>query len=888
MTPAVAAPEPNTPGSRESSSSGAATDQPAQVLMIVGNDIRHDTRVLKTGLSLADAGLAVTLLGYSPSGRREESTLGPLRIIRVPVAWTLRDAARTQSETRREPHLRVALDPERRRVQDLRASLREREAEAAGGLTAILKGTSLRLGRETTRARAALQRRTTRLERQLWRGLDAARHRTTLAAGWRHVLPEIDDYELAFGSVIDQLEWEVIHAHDVHLVGVASRAVARRRASGRPAAWLYDAHEYVAGLSVYGSRTRRKRAAYLDLEREFIRGADAVITVTQPLAEALQRQYRLAARPAVVMNSPVIGAGAEPVDVGLRQRLGLAEGTTLLVYAGGVTAARGLETAVRALPALPQVHLAVVAVPGPHTAGARRVAELASGLGVSDRVHLLDPVAPEQVSSYVSSADIGLLPLLHFGSHEVALPNKLFEYLHGGLPVLVSDCRAQAEFIREHRVGRVHVAGDVDSFVTELRALLEESGELRQHIRSTPEMLVPFAWDQQETVLRETYRRLLGRDRVGEPTSRRVLATLHEVEVSRQDRPSVLGIGPANMAGQAWAWAKAAERVAPGVRTEVVSVDRGSAMVFEADEVVPADTYAKSASWAERFEAHALETWTHALLEAGRPIFGLRHGRDFRGDAATLRAGGIEVGLVLHGSEIRNPRRHGQSSPWSPFRDPHAELTVRLQRQWDVLHPLVMAFDGPVFVSTPDLLEDVPHAHLLPVVVDVAAWASDAPVMEREVPVVVHAPSRAAIKGSTHVDRAMLELAATGLVEYQRLDRVPRDEVRRAIQQTDIVLDQFGIGSYGVLAAEAMAAGRVVVSHVTDRVRQSLDLPLPIVESAPDRLAEVVRGLVADRAAAREAARAGTTFAAAVHDGRRSGAVLRDVLGLHGDESPAS
>ena len=50
-------------------------------------------------------------------------------------------------------------------------------------------------------------------------------------------------------------------------------------------------------------------------------------------------------------------------------------------------------------------------------------------LGVGDRLHLLDPVRPDEVSAFVASADVGLLPLRHFGSHEMALANKLFEYL---------------------------------------------------------------------------------------------------------------------------------------------------------------------------------------------------------------------------------------------------------------------------------------------------------------------------------------------------------------------------------------------------------------------------------------------------------------------------
>lgn len=855
---------------------------PAKVVMMVGNDISHDTRVLKMGLTLADAGLDVTLLGYASSGRREETQLGPVRILRVPVAWRLRDAAAAAKAARRVPHLKVALDPAKRQVLDLEAAVRRREVESGGGPASQLRAQQLRALRVAARARKAGDVRLRKAEGKLWRLLDGVTHRLPYGASWRRLLPEIDDYELAFGPVLDTLDWDVLHAHDVHLVGVASRAVARRRAQGRAALWVYDAHEYVSGLSIYGGRTIRKRAAYHDLEREYVRDADAVVTVTQPLAEALRADYGLKRTPTVVVNSPVLGAGSRTVDATIRDVVGLDADVPLIVYSGGVSTARGIETAMQALPQLPDVHLAVVAVPNTQTWAARNLARAAGELGVADRVHLLEPVAPDQVSAFVSSADVGILPLLHFGSHEVALANKLFEYLHGGLPLLVSDCRAGAQFVREHGVGGVHTAGDPDSFATELKRVLADLPELRARIAADADLLTPYAWDRQEAELRGLYRELLGDTQVREPEHSTLLEEVTESPRSRVDRPSVVGIGPANMAGQAWAWAKALESRVPGVRTEVMAVDRGSALKFPADTMVTASTYAKDGSWAQRFEAQALEQWTHALLEAGRPLFGLRHGRDFTGDVAVLEAVGIKVGLIMHGSEIRNPRRHAESTPWSPFRDPDDELTARLQQQWDVLHPRVMAFDGPVFVSTPDLLEDVPGAHLLPVVVAVDEWATDASVMERERPVVLHVPSRASMKGSAYVDAAMAPLDAAGLITYQRLEGVPPEQMPALVAGADIVLDQFTLGSYGVMAVQAMAAGRVVLGHCTEQVRSAFESPLPIVEATPDDLESVVRGLVDDREKARAAATAGPIFAREIHSGARSADVLREVLGLHG------
>ncbi len=865
---------------------GDAMTSPKRVLMLVGNDIRNDTRVLKTALALSDGGLEVTVLGYSSSGVREDSMLGQVRILRVPVEWRMRDQAIRRRV--RKPLLHIAAAPAERKLQDVRATLRRREAAELGGFSLLRRARVAAARRHVSRIRAGLDRRFVRLEKLGWRVIDRAKNETGFGAGWRRLLSEMDDYELAFAPAIDRVEWDVLHAHDVHMVGIASRAVARRRATGQQASWVYDAHEFVAGLSLYGSRTRRKVAAYLSLEREYIRSAAGVLTVSEPLAIELQRRYHLSSRPTVVMNSPVLGAGSNKVAVDLRASVGLADDVPLIVYSGGVTDARGIQTAVAALPDLPGVHLAVVCVPHKGVAQAVRLQDQATALGVADRFHLLDPVRPDEVSAFVASADVGLLPIRHFGSHEVALANKLFEYLYAGVPVLVSDCKAQADFVRSHGVGAVHVADDPASFAAELRGLLARRDQVAEVIAHSPDLLEPYAWERQEVSLRGFYRQLLGGpDTVLEPARASALDSLTELPRARTDRPPVVGIGPANMAGQAWEWAKAIERNTPGSSTEVIVVDRGSALIFEADEIVPATTYAKDARWAQALESRALDTWTHALLEAGRPIFGLRNGRDFSGDVPVLRAVGIEVGLLLHGSEVRDPRRHALRHRWSPYADPNEDLTARLQLGTDDLLPKVRAFDGPKFVSTPDLLADLPDATWLPVVVNIQAWHSDRPVLERAVPVVLHAPSRAAIKGTAFVEAAVAPLVAEGLIEYRRLEGVAPDQMPAAVADADVVLDQFALGSYGVLAAEAMAAGRVVIGHVVDEVREyvlkATGETLPMIEADPETLTAVLRGVLSDRAAAQVIATAGPPFVEAVHSGDLAARTLAEVLGFGSD-----
>jgi hypothetical protein len=118
------------------------------------------------------------------------------------------------------------------------------------------------------------------------------------------------------------------------------------------------------------------------------------------------------------------------------------------------------------------------------------------------------------------------------------------------------------------------------------------------------------------------------------------------------------------------------------------------------------------------------------------------------------------------------------------------------------------------------------------------------------------------------------------VVEYVRLDGIEPDTMAAHIADVDLVLDQVALGAYGAMAVQALAAGRVTLAHVHPRNRARLPQDPPIVEVTPDTLEAVVRGLVADRAAARAVAARGPAYAEAWHDGRHAAAVLAPWLGV--------
>ena len=339
-----------------------------------------------------------------------------------------------------------------------------------------------------------------------------------------------------------------------------------------------------------------------------------------------------------------------------------------------------------------------------------------------------------------------------------------------------------------------------------------------------------------------------------------------------------LFIAPANYAGQGFLWARAATTHIDSVHSVSSSSldDRG--ISFTVDYRVPAKTYETDKRWQSDQWTWVVEQFTHVLAEAARPLFGSLFGRDLIRELDALERAGLGVAMIAHGTDARLPSRHAESDEWSPFRDRDWSELPLLQFRAERSLAAYARFGGPIFVSTPDLLADLPTAAWCPVVVDPARWRQTEPAQSARPLRVVHAPSRSHIKGSTLIDPVLTRLQDQGVIDYTRIEGVPAQEMPNIYRSADIVLDQFRLGSYGVSACEAMAAGRVVIGHVSSEVREYVHREtarvLPIIEATPRTLEDVIRAIADDRSRARSTAAAGVEFVSAVHDGERSARAL--------------
>jgi glycosyltransferase involved in cell wall biosynthesis len=503
-----------------------------RVAMIVANDVRSDIRVRKMAVSAAAAGLETLVVGMSRSGEREEFPLAGARVVLVPTAWRMRNETRARLAAVSEPRellsskLRAKISrpaPSRRgmHVRALEHQLQQREVnaeigrlrvrrEAITGSDVLAKLKRRRAGHEIRALKREARRRQTKHETWLKRSTQRRQgptHREEAidAEDWRRYAGQFEDMELAIGPELDAFEPGLIHAHDFHVIGVAERAAARGRAAGRAVAWVYDAHEFVPGMATPDPVSLR---SYVALEDEYAARANHVITVSEPLADLLVARHGYNPRPTVVRNVPLVADPETFAQNSIRRRLGLSPETPLIVYSGGVTPARGVATIVEALPMLPGVHAAFIAPA--HNRNTQQLLALADELGVRGQVHLAPFVAPEHVPHYLADADLGVHPMLpDWINHRIALPNKVFEYIHSGLPLVVSDCDEMARWVNEHGVGEVFAAADPAALAGAIMQVLADRGRYTDKI--TPALLERFSWGAEQSRLLGLYGTILGR-----------------------------------------------------------------------------------------------------------------------------------------------------------------------------------------------------------------------------------------------------------------------------------------------------------------------------------------------------------------------------------------
>jgi glycosyltransferase involved in cell wall biosynthesis/SAM-dependent methyltransferase len=264
--------------------------------------------------------------------------------------------------------------------------------------------------------------------------------------GWR----EVYFYHFNFLDLALRHPARVYVANDLPVLPAAAVAAAQIGA-----VLVYDAHELFPEIGYYSIQ---QRDLYSAAEADLIKDCALVTTINQSIAEEMARRYDITV-PAVILNAPagMPASGAMPPDGALRLQPKIPVEKRILLYQGGLALYRNLEDLVAAM-AVVQSEDIVLVMMGPDT-GLRDVLEAIARdtRTLGQRVLFRDPVPQQALLAYTSGADVGIVPYPAVDlNSRYCTPNKLFEYIVAGVPILANDLPELRKFVHDNGFGQVH------------------------------------------------------------------------------------------------------------------------------------------------------------------------------------------------------------------------------------------------------------------------------------------------------------------------------------------------------------------------------------------------------------------------------------------------
>jgi len=242
------------------------------------------------------------------------------------------------------------------------------------------------------------------------------------------------------------------------------------------------------------------------IERIGIRRATRVLTVSESIAQRLQTLHRLTVRPVVLRNFCALPRPRDEDPVGgLRERIGI-DAHPLILHQGAAAPQRGCQNLIRAMADVPGTHLAFLGTTEDDFRS--ELAKLAREAGVAHRVHFVPSVPLEEMLGHTREADLGVsLFESTCENYRLTIPNKLFEYVAAGVPVVGSNQPEVEQLILEHGLGWTVDPASASAVAAALRRGLAQSTDptLRERIRAAD---ARFGWDDEAQLLLGVYKTL--------------------------------------------------------------------------------------------------------------------------------------------------------------------------------------------------------------------------------------------------------------------------------------------------------------------------------------------------------------------------------------------
>jgi glycosyltransferase involved in cell wall biosynthesis len=292
-------------------------------------------------------------------------------------------------------------------------------------------------------------------------------------------------------------KFDVVHANDLDTLLPAFIV-------GRLKRWhiVYDSHEYFTESAGLTGRKFQK-SVWLAIEKWIFPKLHHVVTVNESIASIYRKLYAVPVQ--VVRNIPPFKAMDQHPT---RAKLNLPENCRIVLLQGAyIDHDRGCLEAVESMQWVENILFLVIGS-GQEVGLAK---ERSRDLGLQEKVVFMPKMPFDQLREYTSVADLGLSldKPLHL-NYKLSLPNKLFDYIHAGIPVVTSPLPELKRIVDTYEIGMTTNGYTPEAIAETINAALD-SNERETWKKNLAHAAKELTWENEKLVFRKIYAELKAR-----------------------------------------------------------------------------------------------------------------------------------------------------------------------------------------------------------------------------------------------------------------------------------------------------------------------------------------------------------------------------------------
>jgi glycosyltransferase involved in cell wall biosynthesis len=285
---------------------------------------------------------------------------------------------------------------------------------------------------------------------------------------------------------------DIIHCHDLWVLPAAVLPAIFTKCK-----LIYDAHEYYPGLEIF-TRNKIKKKIWILFEYLAITRVDILLTVSEPLAKLYREKYPRLKQTEVIRNLPKKEIPKKKFNIpNLNPRY-----KKIILYQGHFRPGRGLENLIDSLPQVPEAQLVLIGGGELEEKLRRRIEKCQ----LKDRVIFAGYIATDQLISATACADLGIALFEPTSiNYAYALPNKFFEYIMAGIPVLASNIDTFQTYIDEYKVGLTVDPFNVGEIANTINLMISNVERLNEWRKNTKEVSKKLNWEMESKKMNRIY-----------------------------------------------------------------------------------------------------------------------------------------------------------------------------------------------------------------------------------------------------------------------------------------------------------------------------------------------------------------------------------------------